>query len=91
MNENEYFAHKITHHVLSEPMWVEYDRIKKLDKRSLLEDEFVSRFRSWDKGDCSPVGLVLLTAWYVTSIENSDPYRNNEYAHIIEFLRSYHG
>lgn len=83
------FVDKVFRTSIFEIMWTEYQRIKDLEIRSEIEDEFRSRFWSWDKSGCSPTGLVAILCWYVASIENNDPYRNDEYKALVDFLNEY--
>ena len=62
--------------------------LRNKENRTSLEDEFLSDFRYWNKGDCSPVGACKLLLWYVASVENQDPWRQNEYGELIDKLKS---
>lgn len=69
-------------------LYSELLRLKDIEptNREAYEDGFIFKYYSWDKSDCSIVGMLSLLLWYVACIENSDPYRNDEYKNIIEFL-----
>ena len=69
-------------------LFSEYHRIKNnFENVSDLEKDFSSNFKSWDISDCSIVGSTKLLLWYVASIENQDPYRNDEYKELIESIK----
>lgn len=85
------FTSKIKNSI-DDVIWEEFQRVKNcmLNKTATnIEQEFYSRFRHWDKSDCSIVGLLTVILWYVSSIENSDPWRNNEYEHLIETIKNF--
>jgi hypothetical protein len=69
-------------------MWGEFQRIKILDKPTEIEDQFRSKFYSWDRSDCSIVGMLNILLWYIASIENSDPWRQDEYKEVIKAIES---
>jgi hypothetical protein len=69
-------------------LYSEFLRVKEIEPnyRKAYEDELIFKYYSWDKSGCSIVGMITILLWYVACIENSDPYRNDEYKNIIEFL-----
>ena len=71
--------------------WSLYDKIKNIDSSewTTLDNDFYLKFRAWDKGDCSEVGLIKLYLWYIASRENLDSYRDNEYKELIKMLDSH--
>ena len=68
----------------------EYNIAKEIppEERTKIQSTFLTKFYSWDKSDCSIVGLLSLLLWYVASLENEDIYRGNEYKSIIDFLNA---
>ena len=85
--EQRIFVEKIKERIDLE-IYNEVQRIRQKENRNETEDQLYSKYFSWDKGDCSIVGLLTILTWYVSSIENGDLYRNNEYKELIEFLNN---
>ncbi len=70
---------------IGDHLWSQMYELKGIENKSQFQTEFQNKFRSWDKGDCSNVGLIKIFLWYVASIQNEDYY--NEYNDLINYLQ----
>jgi len=82
----DYFYNSEIKKCVEDYMWGEYQRIKELDNQSDIEANFFLKFKSWDSGDCTFVGLLKVLLWYVASIENQDIWWQDEFKDVIDFL-----
>lgn len=72
--------------IIKDLMYNEYNKIKNLNDRNTIENDFYIKFYSWDKGDCSDVGLLIILLWYISSKNNKQYYEN--YNEIISFCNN---
>jgi len=72
---------------IDEFMWNLYNKINEKEKLNDVQDTFLRYFRSWNRGDCSKVGLIKVFLLYIAMLENSDPMWYNDYGELIEFLK----
>ena len=58
-------SRKTSNHFDDTFFWLERDRIQDLDVIAEHEELFLSDFRSWNRGDCTEAGLLLIYVKYL--------------------------
>lgn len=55
-----------------------YQELKYKENKTEIEEEFMSEYYSWDKGDCSEIGLISLYLKFLLRNEQDNCYSNYE-------------